>query len=232
MKITKNYSIFLFLFAFVFSFTTYGQSKKKLKQMNAQLTSENQELRRSKDDLEKKSNSLAAMNEQLTYEMESLKSDVSKLQAENSNLKNEIDELESENEGLVTTLENSKSNSGAVANGNNMPANSANCSSKQGALMGNKSYFVDLSSTITVHGWGVQVYSTKSLCDAQGYAENFESYYKMWKTYIKVTEDNGEQIYSVVYGTLKYEDQAKVYMENFKKIGRNEDERNAILVQH
>lgn len=200
--------------------------------MNAQLTSENQELRSSKDDLEKKTNSLAAMNEQLSYEMESLKSDVSKLQAENSNLKDEIDELETENEGLVAAVENSKSSSSAVANGNNMPKNSASCSSKQGQLQNNRSYFVDLTSTITAHGWGVQVYSSKSLCDAQGYAEQFEAYYKMWKTYVKVSQENGEQIYSVVYGTLKYEDQAKVYMENFKKIGRNENERNAILVQH
>ncbi|WP_281615881.1 SPOR domain-containing protein [Flammeovirga sp. SubArs3] len=237
MKFTKHvYSVAIVFAALLIATPSFAQSKKKLKQMNAQLTTENSELRKGKMEMEQKANSLKSMNEQLTYEMEGLKNDVSALQNENGNLKSEVDELEKENEELIAALESASSAAAtggtAVSSGANMPANSAGCSSRQGKLQNNKTYFVDLSSQIISHGWGVQVYSTKSLCDAQGYAEKFQDFYKMWKTYVKVTEQNGQQIYSVVYGSLKYQDQAKVYLENFKKIGRNDDEKNAILVQH
>lgn len=235
MKKNQILSLAIILFTLTFSVNSFAQSKKKLKQMNAQLTTENTELRKSKTELEQKSNSLQAMNDQMKYEVEGLKADISSLQQKNDALQSEVNSLSEANEAYEEKLA-SYSVSGSGGNvataGKNMPANSSQCSSRQGKLQANHTYFVDLSSQIISHGWGVQVYSTSSLCDAQGYAESFQSHYKMWKTYVKVSEQNGSQVYSVVYGSLKYQDQAKVYLENFKKIGRNDDEKNAILVQH
>ncbi|WP_044202025.1 SPOR domain-containing protein [Flammeovirga sp. OC4] len=227
--------IAVIIFSFMLAPDSFAQSKKKLKQMNAQLTTENTELRKSKTELEKKSNSLKTMNEQMKYEVEGLKADINSLQQKNEALQSEVNALSESNEAYEEKMAMyAKSGSGGnvATAGNNMPANSSQCSSRQGKLQNNRTYFVDLSSQIISHGWGVQVYSTADLCDAQGYAEKFEAHYKMWKTYVKVTEQNGQQVYSVVYGSLKYQDQAKVYLENFKKIGRNQDEQNATLVQH
>lgn len=231
----QNLPLAFVVLVLFFSTSSFAQSKKKLKQMNAQLTTENTELRKSKTELEKKSNSLQAMNDQMKYEVEGLKADISSLQQKNESLQSEANSLSEANEAYEEKLA-SYSTSGSGGNvataGNNMPANSSQCSSRQGELQDNKTYFVDLSSQIISHGWGVQVYATANLCDAQGYAEKFQDHYKMWKTYVKVSDQNGNQVYSVVYGSLKYQDQAKVYLENFKKIGRNDDERNAVLIQH
>ncbi|AZQ62415.1 hypothetical protein EI427_09245 [Flammeovirga pectinis] len=236
MKIKNQiFSCAVLVLALLLSTSSFAQSKKKLKQMNEQLTTENTELRKGKTDLEKKSNSLTAMNDQLKYEVDGLKSDISSLQQQNEKLQTEVDALESENSELVASAEvaaNTTSSGTSVSSGSNMPASTGQCSSRQGQLQANHTYFVNLSSQIISHGWGVQVYSSRELCDAQGYAEKFQEHYKMWKTYVKVTEEGGSQVYSVVYGSLKYQDQAKVYLENFKKIGRNSDEQNAVLVQH
>ncbi|MEH0156844.1 hypothetical protein V6R21_22135 [Limibacter armeniacum] len=210
-----------------------AQSKKKLKQENATLKSENEDLRKAKlqieeraNEFEKRANELESENQRLSSEVSALNTKVLRLEGEKTALDNQLGEMEDE----YDSLKRLGTSGGQVYKVS--PNDNRTCARRQGQLQADKSYFVDLNSQVISHGWGLQVYSSNSLCKAQDKAKDFESYYHMYKTYIKVKNVDGQPLYCVVYGSLKYKDQAKVYCDNFRKIGRNEGERNAFLVQH
>lgn len=208
-------------------FTTESQAQlfgKKKKQIE-QLTKENGELRKAKRQIEERATELEGENQRVSAQLSSMRTEVARLETENASLREQLNGMGSELESLKS--EKAERESYAPA-----PNDSRSCAKRQGKLQMNKSYFVDLSSQVISKGWGLQVYSSRNLCQAQEAAEEFQSYYHLYKTYIKIKNEGGEPLYCVIYASLKYKDQAKVYCNNFRKIGRTEGEQNAFLVQH
>lgn len=107
------------------------------------------------------------------------------------------------------------------------------CGANPAKLEDDQSYYLESLRPMGLHGWGVQVYSFTDLCTALAKARQFRNYYQMYNTYLRVKEgDNGERLYTVVYASLKDQQQAQVYLKAFRAKGRDEAQKNAFLVRH
>ncbi len=107
------------------------------------------------------------------------------------------------------------------------------CGANPAKLEDDQSYYLESLRPMGLHGWGVQVYSFTDLCTALAKARQFRNYYQMYNTYLRVKEgDNGERLYTVVYASLRDQQQAQVYLKAFRAKGRDEAQKNAFLVRH
>lgn len=174
--------------------------------------------------LEEENMALAEQNQELLMEVDKLKEEKANFTSDYQALAAEYESLKAENEQLRK--------SGGVAMGTLTEEQMSTCTMMEDKLQPNTSYRADGFWKWKYKGYGVQVYSFDNLCDAMAKAAEFDAYYNLWKVYIMVKEVEGEKIYSVVYGSLKNKVSAQVYLTNFKKIARNDAERNAFLVQH
>jgi hypothetical protein len=208
-----------------FGFQAFSQSKKKVKAENEELKEINVRLQNEKRKLEfenKKLKDDAQQNSKLTsfYEKE-----VYRLRGDSSR-------LEDEKANLVIEVSNAKEKQKQeFARYTSDPNDSRPCARMQSNLRAG-SYFPETLKKLNSKGWGIQVYSFGSLCQAIEKANEFSEYYHMYKTYIRVKEVDGKKIFSVVYGTLKDEHQARVYCENFKQIAKDAEGQNAFLINH
>ncbi len=199
--------------------------KKELRQQNTMLRTtigtleaENSKLKARNADLENQVSALTAENQRLTIELDNAKKD-------NQALSADYEALAAEYEALKKKFEATGSAAGD-------PNDRRPCKLLQNKLAPNSSYFVDTFNRLNTKGWGVQLYSFNNLCAAMEKAIEFRQYYRMWKTYITVKEINGQRMFSVVYGSMKDELQARTYLQNFRKIAKDIEGKNAFLIQH
>jgi hypothetical protein len=179
---------------------------------------------------------LRQQRDQLTQQNETLSGGQVAMQAEISRLERRIAVMEQEYQDLADAYEKMKTGS-LVSSAAPGPitgpdrSESTTCSLLENQLTDNTSYTLDYSK-LNSNGWGVQVYSFSSLCQAETKARAFSQKYKLYKTYIRVKRVNGRRIYSVVYGSLKDEAQARTYCNNFRKIAKDKEGKSAFVIQH
>jgi len=237
MRTLKHVGILLIV-ALMAAPQLHAQSKKKMRETISQLETEVQTLTQENNQLDAVSERLREENQAYVEQNGTLRSQVGQLQRENDALRGDNENLISENEGLkarVDALANSPigGTGGTTGGGGNTaidPNDTRKCAHNQGRLSPGVSYTENYTA-INSDGWGLQVYASSNLCQAAEKAEEFKSKYRLYKTYIRCKEVNGNFIYAVVYGSLREREQAKTYMNNFKKISGSWGA-NAFLVQH
>ncbi len=227
----RNY--FIYFFALVLWAISFGelhaQSKKKLREENDLLTSQVQALQRQTQTLAVENRNLKERSALLQNAVDRLRQDSAAMSMEYKLLREDYQELEAKS----TTATTSTTATGFTAASTAVdPNDSRPCARKQAQLTAGYSYFPETLSRLNSNGWGVQVYSFSNLCQAVEKAEEFSEYYRMFKTYIRVKEVNGQRVFSVVYGSLRDEAQARTYCENFRKIAKDTEGQNAFIVQH
>ncbi|MCS6832645.1 MAG: SPOR domain-containing protein [Flammeovirgaceae bacterium] len=220
-----SYGIKILFLLFVV-FNVAGQSKKKIKAENEELKEINARLQNEKRKLEyenKKLKEELVQNSKMTSFYES---EVYRLRKDSLRLENEKSLATEE----LTALKEKQKREALLATPD--PHDKRPCARMQHSLKAG-SYFPETLSRLNSKGWGIQVYSFSSLCQAVEKAKEFSQYYHMYKTYIRVKDvGDGKKTYSVVYGTLKDEQQARIYLENFKRIAQDKEGQNAFLVNH
>lgn len=212
----------------------HAQSKKKLREENSLLKTQVQTLQR-------QTKTLAADNRNLQQKNQMVGKVVNRLRQDSAAMAMEYKLLSDDFVALQNSNTTSNAIGGTTGGSTNVfggttaapdPNDTRACARKQGQLSAGSSYFINTLSKLNSDGWGVQVYSFGNLCQAVERAEEFSSYYRMYKTYIRVKEVNGQRRFSVIYGSLRDEAQARTYCENFRKIAKDEEGRNAFIVQH
>lgn len=216
----------------------FAQSKKEMKE----------EIVRLKDQvtqLTQENENLSTRNTQLQAESQKATSRASALESENAALRQELSSKEQAYKLLSSNYESvqqqaaaaqaaaeSKQQAKQQATATIDPNDKRKCAHYHGKLQPGFSYnedFVRLNSK----GYGLQVYSYYTLCQAAEKAEEFKKSYKMYGTYIHVKKDaQGQLLYCVVYGSLKDYDQARTYCDNFRKIAPDPIAAGAFVVQH
>jgi cell division protein FtsB len=244
MNSVKNVLICLLIALFSFS-TAYGQSKKKLREQIADLETEVATLTQENIQMEQVNERLRQENQAYVEQNSTLRSQVGQLQRENDALRVDNQALETENETLeqrVEALAGGPISTGGIGTGTTTggttggglvsdPNDTRKCAYFQGRLTPGVSY-TETYEAISNDGWGIQVYASSNLCQAAEKAESFKKNYRLYKTYVRCKQVGSGYVYAVIYGTLKYEDQAKTYLRNFKKLPNNQWGANAFLVQH
>lgn len=225
MSFSKHYRPLFLVGLFILSgaFSLQAQSKKKLREeikelkaANTQLRNENRKLKYEKDQLEEEKKQIVDLTTFFEEEVYRLRKDSAQYHTAFEEVKLKKAEFEEQNKANVYKPD---------------PNDNRPCARQQSSLAPG-SYFRETLNPLASSGWGVQVFSFSSLCQAQEKAEEFSAKYHMWKTYIMVKEVNGQKVFSVVYGTLRDEQQARTYCENFKKVASGPEAANAFLVQH
>ncbi len=215
----------------------FGQSKgvlkkqvKSLKEVSQKLKSENELLQMDIDQLKKEKAQLSEENINLRDQLERTRADSAELHQQLEQLKNQVMIKQQEEDGEISdsTQENEEED---IVSHDSYSVDEP-CLENDMSLETNASYYINDLRKLGKNGWGVQVYAFSTLCHALKEAKKFKEYYKMYNTYIKVKEVDGQKYYALVYGSLKDKSQAETYCENFKQRARNEDEREAFLVQH
>ncbi len=190
---------------------------KELKTANTQLRNENRKLKYEKEQADQEKKQIVDLTTFFENEVYRLRKDSAEYHAAYQAAVQKVTEQQAKKEENTYRAD---------------PNDSRVCAQKQASLKAGYSYFRDSFGRLNSKGWGVQVFTFSSLCQAQEKADEFAAKYHMWKTYIKVKEVNGEKVFAVVYGTLRDEQQARTYCENFKQIASGPEAKNAFLVQH
>ncbi len=219
-----------------------AQSKKTLRETVSQLETEVQTLTQENNQMDLVNTRLREENQAYVEQNSTLRSQVGQLQRENDALRTDNGSLVQENEKLKNRVDALASlpGGGTTANTGGFPTtgdgtaidpnDTRKCAHFQGRLSPNVSYTEDYT-ILNSEGWGLQVYASRSLCQAAEKAEEFKGKYSLYKTYIRCKEVNGTYLYAVIYGSLREQDQARTYLNNFKKISGSWGA-NAFLVQH
>lgn len=223
-KVMKNFKIFVVLIALLtlnFSNSLQAQSKRQLKAEIAKLKNEK--------------NLLAKQLKDKEAEAKSLNLEVSKLEKKNLRLENDLKNAKIDYNALNDEFRDYKTQQEAKAaeltKAKTKTPSEQECQYDKLNLQPNHSYTLDFKK-LNLHGWGLQVYSFSDLCSAKKKADEFSQKYSLYKTYIRIKEISGSKVYAVIYGSLKYRDQAEVYRNNFKNIAEDPSAKNAFLVQH
>ncbi len=202
-----------------------GQNRKKLKAAIEKLKSEKALLTKQMLDEQQQNKSLNNEIQNLEQKILNLEQDLNGAKIDYKTLNEEFNEYklaeEKRKAAVLETKENQKKAQSYLKD----------CSLNNLNLQANNSYTLKFNK-INVHGWGLQVYSFNSLCLAKERADKFSKQYRLYKTYIRVKEINGQKVYAVLYGSLKYKEQAEVYCKNFRNVARDKGGQNAFLVQH
>lgn len=220
-----------FLFSTLCFSLAFSQSKKELQAEVGRLQEEIFALSQENMLLRKQ-------REQLTTQNETLAGGQGAMSAEINRLERRISVMEQEYQDLVNAYEKMKAGSlvsntvpPSTNNGPDRSNSGSTCSLLENQLTDNTSYTQEYTR-LNSSGWGVQVYSFGSLCQAETKAQAFSKKYKMYQTYIRVKQVNGRRVYSVIYGSLKDEAQARTYCNNFRKIAKDKEGKSAFVVQH
>ena len=224
MKFIKT--IFLFALCVGFLNPIQAQTKKELKAENAQLKAANTVLQQRVQTLEKEKKQLLLSSENLKGSITRLRRDSAVASMDYKLLSDEYTNYKKE---VIVAKEKIEEETGKTFLD---PNDTRPCAIKQAQLEAGYSYEYGSLQKIRTKGYGVQVYSYSSLCNALEKAEDFTSYYRMYKTYIKVKIVNGQKVFSVVYGSLKDENQARTYTRLFKENARVKERSSAFMVQH
>ena len=229
MKTLKLIFVGFVLSTLCFS-TALAQTKK-------QLEAEIGRLREELFALNQENMLLRQQRDQLTTQNQTLAGGQNAMQAEISRMERRIATMEQEYQDLANAYERMKAGSlvsstapGPIITGPDRSESRA-CALLENQLIDNTSYTLDYSR-LNSSGWGIQVYSFGSLCQAEAKAQEFSKKYTMYKTYIRPKRVNGRRIYSVLYGSLKDEAQARTYCNNFRKIAKDKEGKAAFIVQH
>lgn len=230
MKTLKIVSVCVLLSLVSFS-GAFAQTKKQLK-------AEVERLREELFALNQDNLVLKHQRDELTTQNETYAGNQNALQTEINRLERRIGVMEQEYEDLADAyqdiredkLASGEGTGGGVITGPDR-SESRTCALLETQLTENTSYALDYTR-LSSDGWGVQVYSFSTLCQAEEKAAVFSQKYKMYKTYIRVKQVNGRRIYSVVYGSLKDQQQARTYCNNFRKIAKDKAGKSAFIVQH
>lgn len=203
-----------------------AQTKKELKATVERLESANVVLTQ-------KNLQLQTQNRKLLEDAETAQATANQAQQELQAQKLQNEMLANEYQAYKRQIEAAKAEEQAkVAAGTFVDPNDTRpCAIKQPQLKSGNSYTLNLG-VLNSKGWGVQVYSSDNLCNAMEKAQDFKSYYTMYKTYIRVKTVDGRKIFSVVYGSLKDYQQAKTYCRLFKENARAKEGNGAFLIQH
>ncbi|MFT5916579.1 MAG: septal ring-binding cell division protein DamX [Bacteroidia bacterium] len=224
MKLTK---IVLLFSAMLFGiFTAEAQTKKKLKAENEQLKASNTILQQRVQVLEKDKRALSLKNEAFGSNITRLRRDSAVASMDYKLMSDEFTKYR------ATMVENSKKVEEKTGYTLVDPNDTRPCAVKQAQLEAGYSYEYGTLKRIRTKGYGVQIYSYGSLCNALDKASEFTNYYQMYKTYIMVKIVNNKKIFSVVYGSLKDEQQARTYTDLFKQNARVKERSSAFMVQH
>lgn len=230
MKTLKIVSVCVLLSLVSFS-GAFAQTKKQLK-------AEVERLREELFALNQDNLVLKHQRDELTTQNETYAGNQNALQSEINRLERRIGVMEQEYEDLADAyqdiredkLASGEGTGGGVITGPDR-SESRTCALLETQLTENTSYALDYTR-LSSDGWGVQVYSFSTLCQAEEKAAVFSQKYTMYKTYIRVKQVKGRRIYSVVYGSLKDQQQARTYCNNFRKIAKDKAGKSAFIVQH
>jgi type II secretory pathway pseudopilin PulG len=240
MRTLQQLAIFLIV-ALMAAPSLQAQSKKTLRETISQLETEVQTLTQENNQMDIVNERLRQENQAYVEQNSTLRSQVGQLQRENDAMRADNEALVNENEtlkGRVDALTSLPAGGGTTGGfpttggggGTVDPNDTRKCAHYQGRLSPGLSYTENYGA-LNSDGWGLQVYASSNLCQAAEKAETFKSKYRLYKTYIRCKEVNGTYIYAVVYGSLREREQAKTYLNNFKKISGSWGA-NAFLVQH
>ncbi len=237
MNTFRNTFFLLLLAGFLTVPQAFAQSKKELRDENAVMKTQIEALQRQSQEIVRENRNLQERNNLLSTAVNRLRQDSAAMSAEYKMLQEDFNALQTRaSSGATTASANTATGMRPSGSTYTPPTPTPNdnrlCARKQSQLTPDASYMLETLNRLNSRGWGVQVYSFSDLCSAVEKAEEFASYYKMFKTYIRVKEVDGRRVYTVVYGSLRDEAQARVYCENFRKIARTEEKQNAFVVQH
>ncbi|MGB0524162.1 MAG: hypothetical protein ACPGJS_14435 [Flammeovirgaceae bacterium] len=233
MKFLK--SIFFVAFMLCLTAGLQAQSKKKLK-------AENEQLKAANTVLQQKTQSLQSENKALENKNNKLKADITRMKRDSAVNAMDYKLLNDEYTDFKKKVIAERQKAADAAKGGGVDDGSITdvvlgdsnnpCAIRQAQLEAGYSYDADGLRRIRTEGYGVQVYSYRNLCNAIEKADEFMSYYRMYKTYIRVKMIGNSKVFSVVYGSLKDEQQARTYMRLFKENARVKERDSAFLIQH
>ncbi len=239
MKTVKTLAIVLSIALFSLTYAE-AQTKRQLREENAQLKDQNARLTQEVDQLEQTNDRLMQENQSFVQQNRTLRDQVIEIQRENTTLTTDLQQAESEAEKLQARLDalatspstGGTTGGGGIIGGNTPdPNDTRKCAYYQNRLKANTTY-TELYNELHSEGWGIQVFSSGSLCQAAEKAEEFKKSYKLYNTYLRCKEVNGRYVYAVIYGSLKDHGQAKTYLANFKRVALSQWGGSAFLVQH
>lgn len=232
MKFLK--SILLLVFVLGVTANVQAQSKKTLKAEIEQLKAANTVLQQKTQSLLEENKKLESQNAALKAAADRLKRDSAVTALDYKLLNDDYKQFKAKviaEKQKATDASNGGADDGSITDvvlgDNNNP-----CAIRQAQLEPGYSYDSDGLKRIRTQGYGVQVYSYSNLCNALEKASEFKSYYRMYKTYIAVKRVGNRKMFSVVYGSLKDEQQARTYTRLFKENGRVKERAGAFMVQH
>lgn len=239
MKLTTK--LILLSFILLGTLQMQAQTKRELKDENAKLKQEVTRLNQDVIAAEARSQTLAESNKRYQEQNAAMNAQVVQLQQDNLALNKQYQDLLRDYEAMkASTGMNGNNPSAGNFPGGGIPVgpsgvpapgnDNRKCAYYQGKLTANTSYtafFNELQSD----GYGLQVFSSKSLCQASEYAEKFKKDFSMYKTYLRCKQVGNSQMYAVVYGSLRDRAQASTYLSNLKK-KYNRQFKGSFVVQH
>jgi len=237
MKSVNRIAALLLLATALAANPLFAQSKKEMKDEIVRLKEQVTQLTQENENLDGRNKQLQQDNQRLTGRSAALESENSTLRQELSSKEQAYRLLSSNYEAMqqqVASTQAAAEEQVKVRQNNARvdPNDKRKCATQQGKLVAGYSYTEDYVR-VNSKGWGLQVYSYPTLCQAAEKAEDFKESYKMYNTYIHVKKDAaGQMVYCVVYGSLKDYDQARTYCENFRKVAPDPIAAGAFLVQH
>ncbi|MFK7970596.1 MAG: hypothetical protein AB8F95_09520 [Bacteroidia bacterium] len=214
-----------------------AQSRKKLKEEIAKLQQENVRLSQDLTTAEAAVEQLQQENQRYAEQNAAMSAQVTQLQQDNLALSQQY-------QTVLKDCQNAPgAGTGATAGGGSATApptgggvapsgDSRKCAYYQNKLTPNTSY-TEYFNVLQSSGYGIQVFSSKSLCQAAEFAEKFKKNYNYngYKTYLRCKQVGGAQMYAVVYASLREKSQASTYLRNLKSKDRKTFG-GSFIVQH
>ncbi|MEZ4686019.1 MAG: SPOR domain-containing protein [Bacteroidia bacterium] len=207
--------------------TIQAQSRKALKEEVAKLQQEIVRLTQDLTTAEAQVDQLQQENQRYAEQNAAMSTQVTQLQQDNLALSQQYQQVLKDYESLqggsgTGTFPGTSGGTGTSAGTTAPPTSgtasddSRKCAYYQNKLTPNTSY-TEYFNVLQSDGFGIQVFSSKSLCQAAEYAETFKKDFQLYKTYIRCKQIGGGQMYAVIYGSLKDKQQTQTYLNNLKQ---------------
>ena len=234
-------ALFTLLFVFGSLSTLQAQSRKKLKEEVAKLQQEIVRLTQDLTTAEAQVEQLQQENQRYAEQNAAMSTQVTQLQQDNLALSQQYQQVLKDYEALQGATGTGTFPTGGTGTGTatttppgtgtgSAAGDSRKCAYYQNKLTPNTSY-TEYFNVLQSDGFGIQVFSSKSLCQTAEYAETFKKDFKLYKTYIRCKQIGGSQMYAVIYGSLKDKGQTQTYLNNLKKKYSSKF-RGSFVVQH